>query len=80
MLYFANRPLADVVAELNRYTLQPIVLEDEQLRSLPVGGAFHASPQGAQTLLRLLEQSFNVQIRRSSTRAVVRGGPDTPSQ
>lgn len=75
-LYFANRPLADVVTELNRYTSQPIILEDDRLRSLPVGGTFHASPQGAETLLRLLEQSFNVQVQRSGTQAVVRGGPN----
>jgi len=54
-LHFANRPLADVVAQLNRYTSQRIILEGDSLRELPVGGTFHASPQGAETLVGVTE-------------------------
>lgn len=79
-LFFADQPLADVVAELNRYTAQRIILEGDSLRALPVGGTFHASAQGAETLVRLLEQSFDVRVERDGNRTVVRGGANTPSR
>lgn len=79
-LFFANRPLEDVVAELNRYTPRRIVLEDDSLRALPVGGTFHASPQGAETLVRLLEQSFDLRVERDGNRILVHGGAHGRSQ
>jgi len=66
-IYFENRPLADVVAELNRYSAEPLILEDDSLRRLPVGGAFQASPRGGHALVHMLEQNLNVQVRRDST-------------
>jgi transmembrane sensor len=66
-VYFENRPLGEVVAELNRYSAEPLVLEDESLRGLPVGGAFQASPKGAAALVHMLEQNFDVRMRRDAT-------------
>ena len=63
-VYFENRPLADVVAELNRYSAQPLILEGNSLRTLLVGGAFQAGPQGAPALVHMLEQNFDVQVSR----------------
>jgi transmembrane sensor len=66
-LYFENRPLADVVGELNRYSAEPLILEDDSLRVLAVGGAFQASPKGAAALVHMLEQNFDVRVRRDTS-------------
>jgi transmembrane sensor len=75
-LYFENRPLSDVVDEVGRYTTLHLVVQDEKLRHLPVGGTFQANPQGAETLLTMLEQGFGVTIRREGDRAYIQSGPD----
>lgn len=77
-LYVENKRLCDVIAELNRYTPRQLVLEDAQLCSLSVGGAFQANPQGADALLSMLEQNFGARIRRSGDRAYIQGAP-TPA-
>jgi transmembrane sensor len=77
-LYVENKQLCDVIAELNRYTPRQLVLEDAQLCSLSVGGAFQANPQGAEALLIMLEQNFGVRIRRSVEHAYIQG-PANPS-
>jgi transmembrane sensor len=63
-VYFENQPLGDVVAELQRYTPERIIVQDEKLRRLPVGGTFRANPQGADALLNMLEQGFGLHLRR----------------
>lgn len=78
-LYFENRRLGEVVAELNRYTPRQIFLSDERLVALPIGGTFRASPEGAETLLRLLEQSLDVRVDRKGDRVFVRAGSAVPS-
>jgi transmembrane sensor len=75
-LYFENRPLSDVVQELGRYTPLELVVEDEKLRHLLVGGTFQANPQGAEALLTLLEQGFGVSVRREGNRAYIQRGPE----
>ncbi len=67
-LYFESARLADVVTELNRYTPQPLVLEDESLRSLVVGGTFRADPQGADMLMHMLKENMGVTVRPESNR------------
>lgn len=67
-VYFENRPLAEVVAELNRYSTEQLILEDDGLRALPVGGTFQAGPKGGAALLRMLEQNFDIRVRRQGTR------------
>ena len=66
-VYFENRPLAEVVAELNRYSAEQLVVEDDALRALSVGGTFQASSKGDAALLRLLEQNFTVRVRHDGT-------------
>lgn len=67
--YFENRPLHEVVAELSRYTPLRIELSDG-VRDLPVGGTFQTNPQGVETLLSLLQDGFDLRVRRE-TRARV---------
>jgi len=62
-VYFENRPLAEVVTELNRYSAEQLILEDDALRTLRVGGTFQTGPQGAAALRRMLEQNYDVDVR-----------------
>jgi transmembrane sensor len=70
-LYFENRPLSDVVDELGRYTPLTLVIDDEKLRELPVGGSFQANAQGAESLLVMLQQGFGLNVRREGGRAYI---------
>ena len=63
-LYFQDEPLGDVVNELTRYTTLKIEIVDDSLRQLPVGGTFQTSPEGAEALLRMLQDGFGTKIRR----------------
>jgi transmembrane sensor len=71
-VYFENRPLAEVVAELNRYSAEQLVLEDDALRTLRVGGTFQTGPQGAAALRRMLEQDYDVDVRHQGTATYLR--------
>jgi len=79
-VYFENRPLSEVVAELNRYCAAPLILEDPALRALPVGGAFQASPKGAAALVRMLEQNFDVQVRQDGSGVHLHSPPRQPTR
>ena len=60
-LVFDDEPLANVLAELQRYQRGPIFLMDAALAALPVTAAFRASdPQGA---LRGLAETFPIRLR-----------------
>lgn len=63
-LYFENQPLGTVVEELGRYTDAQILIEDDALRQLPIGGTFQANSQGVEALLDMLREGLDVQIRR----------------
>jgi len=63
-LYFQDEPLGNVVNELMRYTPLEIEVVDDSLRQLPVGGTFQTSPEGAEALLKMLQDGFGAQIRR----------------
>jgi transmembrane sensor len=72
-LYLAKNNLCEVIEELNRYTPQRLVLQDTQLCSLAVGGAFQANPQGAEALLDLLEKNFGARVLREGDHVYIRG-------
>jgi transmembrane sensor len=70
-LYFERQPLGDVVDELSRYTTVRLIVDDEKLRQLSVGGTFQASPQGAEALLTMLQQGLGLQVRREENRVYI---------
>ena len=74
-LYFQDEPLGDVVNELTRYTTLKIEIVDDSLRQLPVGGTFQTSPEGAEALLRMLQDGFGTKIRRVDADHVYIEGP-----
>jgi transmembrane sensor len=45
-LVFDGQPLAQAVAEMNRYTVQPITIADAKLKTLPISGMFKTNQPG----------------------------------
>jgi len=70
-VYFENRPLGEVIAELDRYTTLKVAVRDQSLARLPVGGTFRTSPEGAEALLSMLEHGFGLRVHHEDERAVV---------
>jgi len=70
-LSFDQKPLGTVIDEVGRYTTLRLVITDNKLRALPVGGTFQASPQGAETLLSLLQDGFRLNVRRDGDRVYI---------
>ena len=62
-LVFRETPLADAVAEFNRYTTQRIVIEDAQLAGVRIGGNFKSTNVDA--FVRLLEEGFQITATRT---------------
>jgi len=76
-VYFENQPLSDVIGELGRYTSLELIVKDDALRRLPVGGTFKANPAGAEALLTMLERGFGLRVNREGDRVYIeqeRGG------
>jgi transmembrane sensor len=63
-LYFESQPLGEVIDELSRYTATRMIVTDNALRLLPVGGTFQANSQGAEALLAMLQDGLGVRLRR----------------
>lgn len=64
-LVFRSRPLADVVAEMNRYSAQKIILDDdERVLALKVSGVFNSGGRAA-TFVDALEAMHSLEARRS---------------
>lgn len=74
-VYFDNRPLGQVAAELNRYSVDQLVVEDSTLRAMRVGGDFQANANGAAAMLAMLEQNFGIRVRREGNHIYLRRLP-----
>jgi transmembrane sensor len=72
-VYFENQPLGDVVAEIGRYTSLRLIVNDEGLRHIPVGGTFQANPQGAEAFLTMLKDGFGLTIRHEGAHVYIEG-------
>lgn len=59
-LVFRDTTLAEAVAEFNRYTTNTIVIEDEEMSAMRIGGAFRSDNVDA--FLRLLREGFDIQV------------------
>lgn len=72
ILYFENQPLAAVVKQMERYTRMNIVISDERLKQLPVGGTFRADPEGVEAFLTMLAQGLGLQVQRESGQVLIK--------
>ncbi|WP_340314593.1 FecR family protein [Rhizorhabdus argentea] len=64
-----GKTLGQAVAELNRYSQTPIVVKDEQLAAMPIGGAFQLG--NVEGFIRLLREVYGVQVSRASDGKII---------
>lgn len=68
-LIFEQRPLGELLKEMNRYTRTRILLFDPALQSIPVSGVFHQGDQ--QSLLLALQAGWSLQAKRNAENDIV---------
>ncbi|MDO6745834.1 FecR family protein [Gilvimarinus sp. 1_MG-2023] len=69
MLSFEDTPLLEAIEEISRYTDVKIVLADESLKSLKIGGYFKAGE--TDSMLQALQLSFNIEAQTSKDNVVL---------
>jgi transmembrane sensor len=62
-LDFDSTPLAEIVAEMNRYNLHKLVIADPDLNAQRFGGSFPAGDY--ETIVRMLEANFGIVAERA---------------
>jgi transmembrane sensor len=70
-LVVRETPLAEAVAEFNRYNTRRIVIEDPHLTGMRIGGNFKSTNVDA--FVRLLEEAFPIAAEQKSGAIVLRG-------
>jgi transmembrane sensor len=70
ILTFRDTPLADAVAEFNRYNTRKIVIEDPAIAAVEVGGIFRAT--NLDPFVHLLEEAFPIRATEEDERIVLR--------
>lgn len=68
-LVFEQTPLADAVAEFNRYNETKIVIDDAVVAGILIGGNFRST--NVEAFVRLLEDGFPLRIERQGERIVL---------
>lgn len=69
-VYFDNVPLADAVAEFNRYNARKIVIDDAEIGTLRVGGNFRSTNIDA--FLDLMQSGFPIAVDDEGDRIVLK--------
>ena len=73
LLTFRDTPLADAVAEFNRYNARKIVIEDPTIAALEVGGVFRSN--NVDPFVHLLERGFAIEATVREDRIVLKASP-----
>jgi transmembrane sensor len=68
-LTFHERPLADAVAEFNRYNTRKIVIADPTLAAIRIGGSFRST--NAEAFVRLLADAFPIRVDEGASRTTL---------
>ena len=68
LLLFSGEPLAEVIAEVNRYTQLDIQIIDAAIADISIGGQFKVGE--TETMLKVLETSFGINVSRPSKTTV----------
>lgn len=68
-MIFQDRPLADVIAELNRYRSGRIIVMDDDIKTLPVTGVF--ATDDTNIALLTIEQSLPVTVTKITEKLVL---------
>ncbi len=67
-LIFTGEPLQQVIAEVGRYTDRAIVITDDRIAHIPIGGHFAAGD--IDNLLDILDHGFGVEVTRTGSGAI----------
>lgn len=67
---FDNVPLAEAVAEFNRYSVRRIVIEDPEVAAILVGGNFRSD--NTEAFLALLQSGFPISVEQRDDRVILR--------
>lgn len=70
VLTFRDTPLSAAVSEFNRYNTRQIVIDDERVASLQIGGIFRATQP--ESFVRLLSEGFPIHVVMDDERIVLR--------
>jgi transmembrane sensor len=68
-IYFEQEPLAEVAAEVSRYSPQPIEVRDAKLRALPISGA--CASKDTDSFLAFVRSLEGVRVRNGAGSVVV---------
>lgn len=75
-VYFTNAPLADIVAEINRYSVRKIVIQDAALKNERLNAYFNLDDGSYDSLLFALKENFGVKwYLQSGTTVLYREKP-----
>ncbi len=69
LLAFRDTPLAEAIAEFNRYNVRKLALDDAEVGALRIGGSFRWDNE--EGFVRLLEQGFPVRAEYAQDRIVL---------
>jgi transmembrane sensor len=75
---FHETPLAQAVAEFNRYNARQIVIRDAGVAAIPLTGRFRATHN--ETFVNLLEQAYQVPVERTPEAIVLGAAAATPRE
>jgi len=68
-IYFEDRPLQEVVAEIGRYT--PLKIEvGARAKTIKIGGTFQTNPQGAEAFLAMAKDGLGLTVKREGKQRV----------
>jgi transmembrane sensor len=74
---FEGETLAEVIAEVSRYTSQPIEITDPRIAALRIGGYFDINEVDA--LLKVLHDGFGVRVTRAGDGRILLSALDSPT-
>jgi transmembrane sensor len=69
LLTFRDTPLANAVAEFNRYNTRKIVIEDPSIAAIEVGGVFRST--NLDPFVHLIEEAFPIRVSEEGDRIVL---------
>jgi len=69
MLVFDGDPLADVVAQFNRYNVRQLIISDPHLAPLQIGGYFR--PTNLDAFVSVLQSDFGIRVNTDGNRLLL---------
>jgi transmembrane sensor len=73
---FDDTPLADAVAEMNRYSAVRLIVKDSGTAGIRISGVFRAGDSA--NFARALERTYQLQVRQDMHEVTLSGGAAQP--